>query len=99
MALVLFLNGEGGALYLTDIERDEYGRIRRAWVENGCWNLVLKGDEGQAKDGSQIVTRWPVTSYEEVEVYVPYGDYNDIIEAAKKVRHYVVPGFRNIQRP
>lgn len=95
---MLFLNGEGGALQVRDVERDANGRIRRAYVVNGWWWLVLKNGEAQAKDGAaHIVTRWPVTSYEEVEVQGVRGDYNDVIQTAiKKRRKNAVSRPRNV---
>ena len=87
MRLVLFLNNS--ALWLTDVTRDSNGRVERGYVENGAWWLVLKDGEGQAKNGREIVTRWPVTSYQEV-VDVRADDYNTVICAAEKVRDHSV---------
>lgn len=90
MSLVLFLNGS--SLKLSNVERDEAGRISRAYVDNGWWWLVLKGNEAKAKSGRTIVNRWSVTSYEEVEVNFD-GNYNNVIEAARKLRKHVsIPG-------
>lgn len=80
--IVLFVNNS--ALSLSHIERDEQGAIKRAYVNNGWWWLVIKKGEMLAKSGAIIVTRQPIVTLEEVEIEGT-GDYNeDIARAGKK---------------
>lgn len=78
MQTVLYL--DGSALLLSEIRRS--GRITHAYVVNGGWWLVLKGNKAQARDGNGgVVTRWAFQTYEEVQTNAR-GDYNAVIASA-----------------
>lgn len=86
--IVAFINNS--ALALNKVERDDSGSIKKAWVVNGQWTLVIKNGECQAKRGNYIVNRWPIETIEEVEVK-DTGNYNSIIAAAQLKRKPVQP--------
>lgn len=65
---------------LSDVKYAEDGSIKSGYVENGCWNYLVKGGEELAKDGRFIVNRWPKREYSIVDVPSSIkGDYNAIM--------------------
>lgn len=77
----------GTPLYLTEVERDPYGRIKQGLVVNGAWAYKRLGDTAGAFDtmAGKCVHQWNQKADDESEVVVPdgkCGNYNDIIALA-----------------
>lgn len=83
MRVVLFT--PRGALFLSNVTRDNSGRVKSGYVENGAWHFEIRGKEQLAKAGNTIVTRWPDAPSKEVVVPdTVRGDYNDVIRWAER---------------
>lgn len=83
MTIVLFEGGKA-SLLLSSVKYDSEGNIKSGFVENGCWDLVIKNGEFLAKDGRCIVNRWPMPNYEVMEIPKSVkGDYNDVMQWAQ----------------
>lgn len=69
-------------LLLSSVTYNNDGSLKGGFVENGCWDFVIKNGECLAKDGGRIMNRWPLQPYTVKEVPKSLkGDYNDIINA------------------
>lgn len=74
-----------GALLLTKVKRDDAGRVKSGYVENGAWNFEIRGGEQLAKSGNTIVNRWPDSPSKEVVIPdTVRGDYNAVITWAER---------------
>lgn len=77
--IVLFEDGSA-RLLLSGVERDTEGKLKFGDVLNGGWRLEIRENEGLAKSGNYIVTRWQLPEYTEMEIPCCIkGDYNQIM--------------------
>jgi hypothetical protein len=83
-AVIYFNNDTSRMLYVTDISRSSSGLS--GWVENGVWELRIKGVEGMALEAGNVRQRWKITSFHMIPVPVEHlGHYTDVLKWAREV--------------
>lgn len=73
-------------LVLTGITRNSLGGIKRAFVTNGAWTLLISGNNASALDSNRIErSRWVFKTLAEVEVDMTSRNYQSCIEKAQEI--------------
>ncbi|KVU68926.1 hypothetical protein WK72_14480 [Burkholderia ubonensis] len=84
---VVLFEGGRATLLLSDITRDDAGRLKAGWVDNGCWRFEISDGEVLAREywHKLLVNRWPDPGYIEVPVKPEWrGDYNAVMAKAQE---------------